>query len=193
MFKRKQEFRPDKTGAGWLSKLYITKRQRQSILQWTLYALALVVLSLLQDVIFCRLRIGGASTNLVCTGMFLICIMLPTDACAVFAIVGAVFYYFSGSAAGPYSILYITAIGIFLNIFRSSYLRKSFLSTWLCAGVGMLIYELLVFLTGAFLELTHLSRLPAFLITAGLGVVAMPILYPVFRWIGNIGGESWKD
>ncbi len=193
MFKRKQEFRPDKVGAGWLSKLYITRRQRQNILRWALYGLALVVLSLLQDVIFCRFRLFGASTNLVCTGIFLLCILLSTDHCAVFAVVSAVLYYFSGSAAGPYSILYITAIGIFLNIFRSSYLRKSFFSTWICASTGILLYELLVFLTGVFLELTHFSRLPAFLITAGLGVVGMPILYPVFRWIGNIGGESWKD
>lgn len=193
MWKRKQDFRPDKTGADFISKLYITKKQRLNLLQWILFSVLLVVLSLLQDVIFCRLRIAGASTDLMAAGILLLCMMLTTDHCAVFAVVASTLYYFSGSAAGPYCILFLTGLGILLNIFRYSYLRKSFFSTLLCAAAALTIYELLVFCTGSFLEYTHLSRLPGFLITAGLSVAATPILYPFFLWIGNIGGDTWKE
>lgn len=193
MWRRKHEFRPDKTGSGWLAQLYITRQQRARLLRWGLYCLALVLLSLLQDVIFCRVRIYGASTDLVAAGIFLLCMMLPTDAAAIFALLASVVYYFSGSTAGPYAILFITALGIFINIFRSSFLRKSFSAIALCSGGAVLFYELLVFAIGAFLGYTHIARLPAFLITAGLSMVAIPVLYPVFSWIDRIGGESWKE
>ena len=193
MWRRKQEFRPDKTGTGFLSKLYMTKRQRRHVLQWVLYALVLVVLSLIQDVILCQVRLFGATTDLVSAGILLLCMMLTTQECAGFVVAAATVYYFSGTAAGPYSILFLSALGIFLNIFRYSYLRKSFGSTYLCAAAALILYELLVFITGVFLEHTVFGRIGGFCITAGLSAAVMPILYPVFLSIGNIGGEAWKE
>ena len=46
MLGRKREFRPDRVGSGFLNKLYLTQRQRRSLLMWLLYTLALVALSL---------------------------------------------------------------------------------------------------------------------------------------------------
>ena len=193
MWRKRQEFRPDKTGTGVLSKLYMTKRQRRHFLQWVLYALVLVVLSLIQDVILCQVRLLGATTDLVSTGILLLCMMLTTQECAPFAVAASTAYYFSGMAAGPYSILFLSALGIFLNIFRYSYLRKSFGSTYLCAAAALVVYELLVFITGVFLEHTVIGRIGGFAITAGLSVAVMPVLYPVFKAIGSIGGETWKE
>ena len=193
MLGRKREFRPDRVGSGLLNKLYLTKRQRRSLLKWLLYTLVLVLLSLIQDVILCRVSIRGATTDLVSAGILLLCMMLPTDTCAIFAVVASVIYYFSGSAAGPYSILFLTVIGIVLNIFRYSYLRKSFGSTFVCATAALLLYELLVFVMGLFLGHTIASRWLAFCITGSLSVAVMPLLYPIFLSIGNIGGESWKE
>ena len=42
---KKNEFKPDKPQSGVLSKLYLTRKQRQSILKWLLYSLVLLVLS----------------------------------------------------------------------------------------------------------------------------------------------------
>lgn len=193
MLGRKREFRPDRVGSGLLNKLYLTKRQRRCLLTWLLYTLVLVLLSLIQDVILCQISIYGATTDLVSAGILLLCMMLPTDTCAVFGLTASVIYFFSGSAAGPYSILFLTGIGLLLNIFRYSYLRKSFGSTFVCGAVALALYELLIFVMGLFLGHTHLSRWLAFCITGGLSVAVMPLLYPVFFWIGNIGGESWKE
>ncbi len=141
----------------------------------------------------CRLSIRGATTDLVSAAILLLCVMLPTDTCAVFALISSVIYYFSGMTAGPYSIVLLTALGIFMNIFRYSFLRKGFVSTLLCAGFGLFAYELLLFATGLFLEYTITGRFSAFCITGGLSVAIMPVLYPVFLSIGKIGGESWKE
>lgn len=193
MFKKKNEFRPDRTGSGVLGKLYMTRQQRQKALIWLLYIFVLVALSVLQDVLLWRLRIHSASTDLVSAGILLLCLMLPTDHCAVFSLVASTAFYFSGSAAGPYVILFLTGIGLGLNILRYSFLQKGILSTFLCAGTGMLLYELLIFLMGLFLGHTTAVRFPAFLLTAGLSICVMPLLYPIFLSIGNIGGESWKE
>ena len=193
MWRKKNDFKPDRMGAGILNKLYITRRQRLSLLKWALYALFLVLLSLAQDVVLCRLSIRGATTDLVSTSILLLCVMLPTDTCAVFALISTIIYYFSGMAAGPYTIVFLTALGIFMNILRYSYLRKGFVSTLLCAGFGLMAYELLLFVTGLFLEYTTTGRFTAFCITGGISVAIMPLLYPVFLSIGKIGGESWKE
>lgn len=193
MGRRKHEFKPDKMGAGFLSKLYLTPRQRLIAACWLLFSLVLLGLSLLQDVILCRVSIYGATTDLVSTGILLLCLMLPTESCAVFALVGSLFFYFSGSSAGPYAIIFLTALGIFLNIFRYSFLRRSFGSIFLCSAFALLVYEMLLFLVGLFLGHATLQRFSGFCITAGLSIAAMPLIYPLFRCIGKIGGDSWKE
>ena len=193
MWRKKNDFKPDRMGSGFLNKLYLTQRQRLSILKWTLYALFLVLLSLIQDVVLCRLSIRGATTDLVSASILLLCIMLPTDTCAIFALISTILYYFSGMAAGPYSILFLTALGIFMNILRYSYLRKGFGSSLVCAGCALMLYELLLFITGLFLAHTTAGRFTAFCVTGGISVAIMPLLYPIFLSIGKIGGESWKE
>lgn len=193
MFGRKHDFKPDRVGAGLLSKLYLTRKQRLSLLRWALYGLCLLLLSLLQDVILCQLRINGATTDLVSAGILLLCIMLPTDTCAVFALVSSLLYYFSGMAAGPYVIVFLTGLGILLNIFRYGYLQKNFLTVWLCAAVALMAFEMAVFVTGMFLGYTTWLRLGGFVFTGGISVAAMPLMYPILFSIGKIGGEGWKD
>lgn len=193
MFRRKYDFKPDKTGSGILNKLYPTRRQRQSFLRWLLLTLCLVALSLMQDVIFCRFTALGATTDLVSAGILLLCMMLDTDTSAVFALISSTLFFFSGSAPGAYTICYLTGLGAVLNIFRRSYLRRSFGSTVFCAALGLMAYEGLVFLTVLFLDRTTLARAGAFMLSGGLSVIAMPLLYPIFSAINKIGGDTWKE
>ena len=193
MLKRKHDFKPDRMGAGALSKLYLTRRQRLNLLRWLLYGAVILLLSLMQDVILCRIRIFGVTTNLVGAGILLLSMMLQPDAGAVFALISSVLYYFSGAAPGPYAIVFLTGLGVLLNIFRYSYLRKGFGSAMLCAGAAMMLYEVLTFGVGLFLGHTTVARFAGFCITGGLSAAVMPLLYPLFVSIGKIGGESWKE
>ena len=36
---KKDEFRPDKPRSGFMSKLFLTQKQRQALIKWGLYAL----------------------------------------------------------------------------------------------------------------------------------------------------------
>lgn len=190
---RKNEFQPDKPRFGLLSRLYLTKKQRRSVLKWVLYALVLLVLSLLQDVILCHLRIFGASTDLVPCGIFLICILEGAHTGSVFALTASLLYLFSGTAPGPYAMVFLTALAVGVTMFRQAYLQKGFGAAMLGVGVAVLLYELLLFTFGLFLGLTIFSRLPGFFITAALSCLAAPVLYPVLIAIGSIGGEPWKE
>ncbi len=189
----KKEFKSDKPHSGFWGKLYLTQKQRKELLKWSLYGALLLALSLLQDVVLCRVRLLRATTELVPVGIFLICILEGAESGSIFALSASLLYLFSGTAAGPYSMVFITVLAIGVTIFRQAYLQKGLAAAVLCAGVAMLVYELLQFLMGLFLGLTIPSRFIGFVVTAVLSIAAIPILYPIAFSIGTIGGETWKE
>lgn len=193
MAKKKYEFKPDKNAIGFFHKLYLTKKQRLSILKWTLYALVLLVLSLLQDVILCQMDILGATTDLVPCAIFLCCMLLGTQSGCLFALISACLFQFSGSGPGYHAIAIITLLSVCGTMIRQSYLRKGFGSCLLCAGACHVLYEIIIFIVGMVLGQTVLARVGVALLTALLSLLAIPALYPILRAIEKIGGEPWKD
>ena len=193
LFRKKNEFQPDRTRSGVLSNLYITKKQRLLLLRWLLTALVLAGVSVLQDVILSRFHIWGATTDLLCGALLLVCILLDPEQGCIFILTGSCLYWFSGSAPGPYVIAMLTVIGLFFSIFRQGYLRQNFATTVLCTVVAIFTYELVLASTGIFLGNTTLARLPQFALCGLFTAAVMPALYPVFRSIGKIGGESWTE
>ena len=190
---KKYEFRPDKPRISPLSHLIPTKQQQKTLLKWSLYSAILVVLSVVQDTLLSRVRLFGATTELVPCGIFLICILEGTQSGSVFSLVSGLLYLFSGTAPGPYSMVFITFLSVGVCIFRQAFLQPSFSAAFLCSAIAMLLYEGLNFAFGLILSLTPLSRIGGFLITAVLSLLAVPILYPIFKAIGAIGGQSWKE
>ncbi|MBE6933528.1 MAG: hypothetical protein E7462_00510 [Ruminococcaceae bacterium] len=190
--KRKYEFKPDR-GEGTLKKLYLTPIQRKRLLKWGAVSLVLVVLSLLQDVVLCRIQISGSTFDMAVCGILLCGMFFDPETTAVFTLISSTLYYFSGTAPGTYSIALITGLGTLLCIFRRNYLQRCFSATMLCAAAGMFLYELGVFAIGWFVGNTTLDRLGVFALCGVLSVAVMPLLYPLFLSISNIGGESWKE
>ena len=193
MAKKKKDFRPDRFSNDILGKLLLTKKQRQTVLRWVLYSLVCLVGLILQDVVLSRVCLFGATTDLVPAFILAICVLQGGESSCVFALAASVIYQFSGSAPGPYCIPLITFISVIAAIFRQGYLRKGFSALMLCAAVGLLMYELATFGIGLFLGYTMASRFPVFLITTGLTLLILPVLYPILLSIGKIGGETWKE
>ena len=193
LFRRKHDFKPDRTDSGTLKKLYLPPLQRRRLLKWGLISLCLVMLSLLQDVVFSQVRIYGATFDLVACGILLCAMLFDTETAAVFTLVSSTLYYFSGTAPGTYVIALLTVLGTFLCIFRVGYLQRRFSAIFLCAASGMMAYELFVFVVGLFLGSTRLERIGVFALTGCLSVAVMPLLYPGFLSISNIGGETWRE
>lgn len=190
---RKYEFRPDSDRKGLIQRLYLSQQQRRIVLKWALYALLLVVISVLQDVMLTPVRILGASTNLVPCTIIVICITEGVQSGSLFALLASLLYLFSGTAPGPYAMVFITLLAIVVSAFRQGYLRKGFAATMLCTGAAMLVYELALFVIGLFLELTSPARFLSFVFTAMFTMVAAPLLHLLANAISAIGGQSWKE
>jgi len=193
MARKKFEFRQDKTGPDLLSKLYLTQKQRLSLVKWSLFALVILVLSLLQDVILCHLNIWGASTDLLPCAIFVAGVMLGAEDGGVFSLVAAAYYQFSGSAPGYYVIAIIPVLTVLAALFRQSYLRKSAGANILCAAIAFALYEGILLGIGLLSEQTVLFRSGTFLVTILITLLTVPLLYPLFSAIGRIGGETWKE
>ena len=190
---KKYDFKPDKPQMTLADRLYLTKKQRAELLKWSLYALLLLALSVTQDVLLSRVRLFGATTELVPVGIFLICLLEGLESGSVFALVASCLYQFSGTPGGTYSIVFITFLCVVVTMLRQAYLQKGFGSALLLTALAMVLYELMVLGIGAFLGLTDFSRVTGFLLTAGLSLVAVPVVYPVALFVGKIGGEVWKE
>lgn len=190
---KKYEFQPDKPYSNWLNKLRLTKYQQKQVLKWSLYALLLILVSVVQDVILCRVRVWGATTELVPCCIFLICILEGSQNGSVFALAGAFFYLASGSSPGPQVLILIVLPAILLAILRQTYLQPGILSALLCTLLAMAVYEALVFGFCLLLGYTTLSRFVSFMVSALLSPIAVPILYLIAKPIGAIGGRSWKE
>ena len=188
-----KDFRPDKEGTGLIDALYLTKKQRLSATKWLLYSLVVLILSVVQDVMLCKMDIYGSTTDLVPVAIVAICILEGAESGSVFCLCAATVYLFSGTAPGVHIVALIPALGITLSIFRQNYLRKGFSATLLCTGAAILAYEVCIFGVALFVEQTHPGRFMTSLITAGLDFLVIPLLYPILVSIGKIGGETWKE
>lgn len=190
---KRTEFKPDKPRSNIFHKLYLTQIQRKSLLKWVLYSAVLLVLSVVQDVILCRMDIFGATTELVPCGIFLICLLEGKDTGALFALISGCLYVFSGTAAGNYCIVFITVIGTFFSALRQSFLQKGFSAALLCTFAANLVYQMAVFSLGLFFGQTFPARAIVFFLTAVLSSLLIPVLYPILCTIGKTGGEPWKE
>lgn len=191
--KHKYEFRPDKKHSNLLNKLYLTQKQRKTLLKWVLYGVILLVLSVLQDTIFCHIRFWGARLDLVPCAIILICVVQGAESGSIFILTASALFLFTGTAPGAYVIAYMTILGLTVTLLRQSYLRNGFSAVMLCTAAAYLLYELAVFFTGLYLQQTTLDKLYRFLLTAGLTFPLAPMLYPITLAVDKVGGEAWKE
>jgi cell shape-determining protein MreD len=193
MAKKQYEFKPDKEGPDLLSRLYLTQKQRRNLLKWGLYSIVLVLLSVVQDVLLCQVRIFGSTTDLVPCAIFTICILEGAEKGAPFTLGAILAYLFSGSTAGFHVVPIMTFLAIGVTVFRQSYLQKGFSATFLCTALAMLAYEMVVFFIAMMLGQTPPARWSVAFVCAVLSMLLTPVLYPILISIGKIGGETWKE
>ena len=191
--RRKYEFKPDPKGTNLVKLLHLTKQQRLQYLKWLLYAALCLLLLVGQDVIMSRVRLSGATTDLAVCGILLISILAGAEEGGTFALIASTVYWFSGSAPGPYVIAVITFLTIAATLFRQAYWHRGFGSIMLCAGISMMLYEMIIFLIGIFIGRTMWTRFGVFVLTGALSLAVMLALYPLVKVIGKIGGETWKE
>ena len=194
--KRRQpvyEFKPDPKGTNYLKRLYMTRLQRLTILKWATFAMTGVLLLVIQDVIMSQIRFSGATTDLPVAFILLVGIYEGLENGSVFTLAASLVYWFSGSAPTPVCVALMCVLVILIGLFRPLYWHRSFGSVALCVSIAIMLYELLLFVTGLLSGLTILSRVSVFALTGGITCITMLPMYPLVRVISRIGGESWKE
>ena len=194
--RRKQlayEFKPDPKGTNFLKRLYMTRLQRMTLLKWGTYIMTGVALLVIQDVIMSGMRISGATTDLPVAFILLVGLYEGLENGSVFTLVASLIYWFSGSAPTPVCVGLLCVLNIFVGLFRQMYWNRSFGSLTLCAGISIMLYEMLLFALGLFQGLTIMDRVGVFALTGAFTCITMLPMYPLVRVISKIGGESWRE
>ena len=187
------EFKPDPKGTNFLKRLYMTRLQRLTLLKWGTYGMTGVFFLIIQDVIMSPIRISGATTDLPVAFILLVGIYEGLENGSVFTLAASLFYWFSGSAPGPYTIAMLCILVIFVGLFRQIYWHRSFASISMCVCISIMLYEMALFVIGLFTGLTIMPRIGVFALTGGFTCITMLPMYPLVRVISKIGGESWKE
>lgn len=191
--RKKADFRPDSQTRDWVQKLYLTPQQQRRYLKWILLSLLCLVLLVLQDVLFSRMSLYGATVDMVPAVLLLICVIHGAEGGAAFLLAGALVYWLAGSAPGVYVILLIPLFGTVAAAFRQAYLRKGFRTTMMCTGSALILYEVLSFLAALLLGVARFDRAYVVLISTVLSLLTLPVVFVLVWGICKIGGDSWKE
>ena len=195
-FRRKQEFsefRPDAQTATWAKTTRLTRQQRLRLAKWALYALLIMLMLVVQDVIMSQFRFFGATTDLAVCTILLITVIEGTEVGSLFVLIASTMYYFSGSAPGAYCIGLMSFLGIAAVMLRQLYLHRSKGSIIFCSAIAVMAYEVGLFVVGILSELTIWIRLVNFVLTGAYSCLVLIPLYPLIYKIGLIGGNTWKE
>lgn len=189
----KPDFRPDTEEFNVAKFLYLTQVQRDRIAKWGLYVALIVGFTVIQDIIMSQITLFGGTTDLVPCIILLITVIEGIEVGGLFILGSSCYYFFSGSSPGPWTIVTLTILGICACIFRQLYWHRNQGSIVLCAGIALMLYEIITCCIGIFSGLTHWDRLNSFLVTGGLSIAVMIPLYTLINAIGQIGGNTWKE
>ena len=189
----KPDFKPDAEEFNAAKFLYLTQVQRDRIAKWGLYVALIVGFTVIQDIIMSQITLFGGTTDLVPCLILLITVIEGIEVGGTFVLGASCYYYFSGSSPGPWAVGILTVLGIGACIFRQLYWHRNQGSIVLCAGIALMLYEIITFGVGVFLNLTRWDRFESFLVTGGLSIAVMIPLYTLINTIGQIGGNTWKE
>ena len=191
--RKKPDFRPDTRRRDLIQRLYLSPQQQRRYLKWILLSLLAVLMLVLQDVLFARMSLFGGRVDMVPCVLLMTCVIHGAESGAVFLLLGGLVYWFSGSAPGVYVILLIPVLGTVAAAFRQAYLRKGFRTTLMCTAAALVLYESLSFLASLLLGVTRLSRVGVVVISTGLSLLTLPLVFLLVWGICKIGGDTWKE
>ena len=187
------DFKPDPNTATWLKTTRLTQQQRLRLTKWALYILTCILCLVLQDVILSQIPLFGACMDLPVCAILLITVLEGSEVGSIFVLIASIFYYFSGTAPTAVCIGLLTYTGVLATLFRQMYWHRSRGSILLCSMIALAAYEISLFITGLYRELTVFSRIGSFCLTILYSCIALIPLYSLIYKIGLIGGNTWKE
>ena len=163
--KPEQDFKPDPNTATWLKTTRLTQQQRLRLTKWSLYILCCILCLVLQDVIISQLPLFGACMDLPVCAILLITVLEGSEVGSIFVLIASIFYYFSGTAPTAVCVGLLTYTGVLATLLRQMYWHRSRGSILLCSMIALAIYEIALFITGLYNEVTVFTRIGSFGLT----------------------------
>ena len=159
------------------------------ILMWVLYGVLFLAVMLLQTTVFGRVRFYGVKLNLLPVTVVCIAMFVGHEAGGLFALIAAVVWALTGADSAALSIVSLTLTAIFAGWLCDSLFPRRFLPALLLALAAVLLHAAADFLLKYYLSGADWSLLRWVPVTAGLSVLACPVLYPLAKAIGKVGGN----
>jgi len=166
----------------------VNNKFRGSIM-WALYALLFVFVLLIQTVVLGDQRFYGAKLSFLPVAVVCITMFTGHEAGALFGLLAAVFWSWTGAEDGSLSIVTFTVCGVAAGYLCDAYFARRFLP-----ALGLSLCALLLHQTAVFLLKYYFSGIDAALwqwlpAQIALSLPACLILYPLAKLIRKAGAD----
>ena len=161
----------------------------KTILMWVLYALLFLAVMLIQTVVFGHTRFGGVKVDLLPVAVACIGLWTGHEAGGLFGLIAGLVWACTGADDGSLAVVSYTLTGILAgwlcdSVFSRRLVPALFLSLGAC-----LLHQMALFLLKFYLESAEPAMVLWVPMTAGLSVLAAPVLYLLAKAIGKAGGN----
>lgn len=191
--KKRFFFSRESGGVTAFDQLLLTRNQRLVLLKWLTFTALFLLLQVVQDVIFSRVRIFGGCPDVVPAFLLLVCLTQEVSSGALFVMCCCVFRSLCGTVLGSASVAVLVFSAVLLSMLRQNLLWGQVWSVLVCTWLGLLANQAVIFGLGLFLGHTTISRIPAALGGVLTAWAAAAAFYPLVRLVGKIGGNTWKE
>ena len=174
-----------------LKHFHLTRRQWIAALKWTIYALMLLLVLIIQDVVLSKQPPFGRSLQPVPVYIVCVCVREGPERGGLFALIASVFWCLSGADYGNLSVALLPIGSILGAVLCRAALTVRFLPTFLCCAAVCLINDSVIFafklvLTAVSPDQYYRLLLPGW----ALSLLSVPVLYFPVKAISRIGGRN---
>ena len=162
----------------------------RNILMWVLYALLFLLVMLVQNTVFGRVRFCGVKLNLLPVAVVCIALRTGHEAGGFFGLLAALVWYASGADDGSMSIVTFTVTGILSGWLCDNLFSRRFLPALLLSLGALLFHEGALFAVKFYLGSAPAELIRWVPITAGLSLLSCPVIYLLAKLFGKAGDPA---
>ena len=161
----------------------------RNLLMWALYAALFLFALLIQTMALGRTRFFGVKLDLIPVVVVCVCLFCGHEAGGLFGLMAGCFWFLTGAEDGSLAIVTLTVCGILAGYLCGHVLPRRFGSCLiLCLG-ALLLHEGARFLLQFYLGGAGAALSLWVPVTAGLSLLGCPVIYPLAKVIGKVGGR----
>lgn len=165
-------------------------QKTRNFIMWSLYALLFLLVMLVQTTVFGRVRLFGVKLSLL--PIVMVCVGLQTghEKGGLFSLCAALIWYAAGGDNGSLAMITFTLCGILAGWLCDVVFTRRFFPALILCAAALVFHETAVFLTKFYLGGAPVTLLRWVPVTAGLSVLAVPVIYLLSKLIRKAGAAT---